>query len=156
MRVTIKGQVTIPIEIREKLGITPDTEVDFLQEGDRVFLVKRKGTDRATRRFKKLRGIATVKMTTEEIMALEPLAEKWKAFGWEVIEIDGSNINEMIQAFNKTKRIIKKPKVIISYFIKGADVSFMEHTKKYHGRPPNQEEYEIAIKEIEKIKKNII
>jgi transketolase len=94
--------------------------------------------------------------STEEIMALEPLAEKWRAFGWEVIEIDGSNMNEMIKGFNKSKSIIKKPKVIISYFIKGADVSFMEHTKKYHGRPPNKEEYEIAIKEIEKIEKDII
>ncbi|WP_024333923.1 AbrB/MazE/SpoVT family DNA-binding domain-containing protein [Desulfotignum balticum] len=70
MRVTTKGQVTIPIHIREKLGITPDTEIDFLQEGNRVFLVKRKKNARATRRFKKLRGIATVKMTTDEIMAL--------------------------------------------------------------------------------------
>ena len=71
MRVTTKGQVTIPINIREKLGITPDTEIDFFQEGDRVFLVKQKGTTRgATRKFKKLRGVATVKMTTDEIMAL--------------------------------------------------------------------------------------
>ena len=70
MRVTTKGQVTIPIDIREKLGITPETEVDFLQEGDRVFLVKRKETARTNRKLKKLRGIATVKMTTDEIMAL--------------------------------------------------------------------------------------
>ena len=70
MRVTTKGQVTIPVNIREKLGITQDTEVDFLQEGDRVILVKRKGTTPTRRRFKKLRGVATVKMTTDEIMAL--------------------------------------------------------------------------------------
>jgi len=70
MRVTTKGQVTIPINIREKLGITPDTEIEFLQDGDRVFLVKRKGTVQAARKFSKLCGIATVKMTTEEIMAL--------------------------------------------------------------------------------------
>jgi AbrB family looped-hinge helix DNA binding protein len=70
MRVTTKGQVTIPVEIREKLGITPETEVDFLQEGNRVFLVKRKGKAHATRKFSKLRGAATVKMTTDEIMAL--------------------------------------------------------------------------------------
>jgi len=94
--------------------------------------------------------------STEEIMALEPLAEKWKAFGWEVMEIDGENLDEMIQNLNKAKKIIKKPKVIISYYIKGADVSFMEHTQKYHGRPPNKEEYETAIREIEEIKKNII
>lgn len=93
--------------------------------------------------------------STEEIMGLEPLAEKWKAFGWGVIEVDGSNINEIIQGFSKAKNIIKKPKVIISYLIKGADVSFMEHTRKYHGRPPNKEEYETAIKEIENIIKNL-
>lgn len=70
MRVTIKGQVTIPIGIREKLGITPATEVDFLEDGDRVFIVKRKGSVGRTRKFRKLRGIATVKMTTDDIMNL--------------------------------------------------------------------------------------
>jgi AbrB family looped-hinge helix DNA binding protein len=70
MRVTTKGQVTIPQHIREKLGITPATEIDFVEKGERVFLVKRKGTKAATRKFAKLRGVATVKMTTDEIMAL--------------------------------------------------------------------------------------
>ena len=70
MKVTVKGQVTIPLNIREKLGITPSTEVDFLEEGDRVFLAKRKSKASATRKFRKLRGVATVKMTTEEIMNL--------------------------------------------------------------------------------------
>jgi len=94
--------------------------------------------------------------STEEIMALEPLAEKWKAFGWEVVEVDGSSINETIHAFERSKMILKKPKVIISYLVKGSEVSFMEHTKKFHGRPPNKEEYEAALKELEKIKKNLI
>jgi len=70
MRVTTKGQVTIPQHIREKLRITPATEVDFIEEKNRVYLVKRKGKNITTRRFRKLRGIATVKMTTDEIMAL--------------------------------------------------------------------------------------
>jgi len=70
MRVTIKGQVTIPIHIREKLGITPASEIDFLEEGDRVFLVKRKERAGSTRKFKNLRGIANVNMTTDEIMEL--------------------------------------------------------------------------------------
>jgi AbrB family looped-hinge helix DNA binding protein len=70
MRVTTKGQVTIPQQIREKLGITPATEVDFVEDGDRVYLVKRRGNAAATRKFARLRGVATVKMTTEEIMAL--------------------------------------------------------------------------------------
>jgi AbrB family looped-hinge helix DNA binding protein len=70
MRVTTKGQVTIPQNIREKLGITPATEVDFIEEKGRVFLVKLKEKKAAKRKFAKLRGLATIKMTTEEIMAL--------------------------------------------------------------------------------------
>ena len=70
MRVTTKGQVTIPVNIREKLGITPNTEIDFIEEKDRVYLVKRKMKDTPTRKFRNLRGIATVKLTTDEIMAL--------------------------------------------------------------------------------------
>jgi AbrB family looped-hinge helix DNA binding protein len=61
MRVTTKGQVTIPQHVREKLGITPATEIDFIEE---------KGKNITTRKFRKLRGIATIKMTTDEIMAL--------------------------------------------------------------------------------------
>jgi AbrB family looped-hinge helix DNA binding protein len=70
MKVTTKGQVTIPQMIREKLGITPMTEVDFIEEKGRVYLVKKKGADITNSRFRNLRGIATIKMTTDEIMAL--------------------------------------------------------------------------------------
>jgi transketolase len=94
--------------------------------------------------------------STEEIMALEPLSDKWKSFGWEVIEIDGSNLNEVIRAFKKSKTILGKPTVIISYLIKGSDVSFMEHTKKYHGRPPNEDEYLQAIEELNNIEKTLL
>lgn len=70
MRVTTKGQVTIPQHIREKLGITPAAEIDFIEEKGRVYLVKIRGENITNRKFRKLRGIATVKMTTDEIMAL--------------------------------------------------------------------------------------
>lgn len=70
MRVTTKGQVTIPQHIREKLGITTTTEIDFVEEEGRVYLVKRKADKAAIQKFAKLRGSATVKMTTDEIMAL--------------------------------------------------------------------------------------
>jgi transketolase len=93
--------------------------------------------------------------STEEIMALEPLADKWKAFGWEVIETDGSNLNEILQGFERGKSVLGKPKVIISYLIKGADVSFMQHTQKYHGRAPNKEEYTLALNELENIEINL-
>ncbi|MBN1380330.1 MAG: AbrB/MazE/SpoVT family DNA-binding domain-containing protein [Deltaproteobacteria bacterium] len=70
MRVTTKGQVTIPQEIREKFQITPAVEIDFIEEEDRIYLVKRKGRTKNTRKFNKLRGIANVNMTTDEIMTL--------------------------------------------------------------------------------------
>ncbi len=69
MKVTIKGQVTIPRRIREKLGITPGAEVDFLEEKGRVYLVKKSHAPE-TKRFRKLRGTASIAMTTDEIMAL--------------------------------------------------------------------------------------
>ena len=69
MRVTTKGQVTVPQEIRQKLGITPGSEVDFIEEDGRVYLV-RKTTPKPQSRFRRFRGRATVKLSTEEIMAL--------------------------------------------------------------------------------------
>ena len=68
MRVTTKGQVRIPRPIREKLGITPNSEVDFVEDGDRIYLLK--SGNLFEKKFGSLRGIATVKMTTDEIMAL--------------------------------------------------------------------------------------
>ncbi len=67
MRVTTEGQVTIPQHIRDKLGIAPHSEVEFVLEGDKVILVKKEADDNP---FSRLRGVATVKMTTDEIMAL--------------------------------------------------------------------------------------
>ena len=70
MRVTTKGQVTIPQHIREKLGIFPATIVEFVEEKGRVYIVKKETAENRSSKFRKLRGVATVKMTTEEIMAL--------------------------------------------------------------------------------------
>jgi antitoxin PrlF len=71
MRITTKGQVTIPAEIRERLGLLPNTEVDFETDGDTVTMRKAGGTGRRGRRIVEyLRGRATTRMTTDEIMAL--------------------------------------------------------------------------------------
>ncbi len=69
MRVTTKGQVTIPRGVREALGISPETEVDFIEDGGRFYIVKT-NLPNVTRKFKKLRGIASSKMSTDEIMSL--------------------------------------------------------------------------------------
>lgn len=70
MRVTSKGQVTIPQAIRDKLGITPSTDVEFREEGERVYLVKKADSPSGNNRFRRFRGMATIKMSTDEIMAL--------------------------------------------------------------------------------------
>lgn len=69
MRVTIKGQVTIPRRIREILGIVPETDIEFVEEDGRVYIVKT-SKDKPTKKYAKLRGIATAKMSTDEIMNL--------------------------------------------------------------------------------------
>jgi len=85
---------------------------------------------------------------TEEIMPLEPLRLKIEAFGWEVLEIDGHNIEAIIKALDYAETVKNKPTCIIAYTVKGKGVSFMENTYKWHGRSPNKEEYEEALKEL--------
>ena len=70
MRVTTKGQVTIPQHIREKLGILPATEIEFVEEKDRVYIVKKEDPGNRNNKFRRMRGVATVRMSTDEIMAL--------------------------------------------------------------------------------------
>jgi AbrB family looped-hinge helix DNA binding protein len=70
MRVTTKGQVTIPQSIRKKYNITPMSEINFVEEKGRVYIVKKKSKGSSPRKFKKFKGVATVKLSTEEIMAL--------------------------------------------------------------------------------------
>ena len=69
MRVTTKGQITIPINVREVLGIMPETEIDFREDNGRFYIVKI-SKPKKTKQFNKFRGIATAKMTTDEIMNL--------------------------------------------------------------------------------------
>lgn len=89
----------------------------------------------------------------EEIMALEPLVDKWEAFGWHVIQSDGHNIEELLTAFNQAKTIKQKPTLILAHTVKGKGVSFMEHVVNFHGVAPTQKEKDIAIKELDDIEK---
>lgn len=82
---------------------------------------------------------------TENIMPLEPLREKYEAFGWHVLEIDGHNIEEIIDAFSQAKAIFEKPTVIIAHTIPGKGVDFMENKFEWHGKPPNKEEAKLAL-----------
>lgn len=79
---------------------------------------------------------------TEEIMTKEPLRDRYEAFGWHVIDIDGHNIEQIIDACNEAKAIIEKPVVIIAHTIAGKSVDFMEYDYRWHGSPPGTVETE--------------
>lgn len=86
---------------------------------------------------------------TEEIMPLEPLEDKYRAFGWHVLHIDGHNMEEIIGAFDHARAVFEKPTIIIAHTIPGKGVSFMENKFEWHGKPPNKEEAELALKELQ-------
>ena len=83
-----------------------------------------------------------------EVMGIEPIEDKWKAFGWHVIKVDGHDISEILDAFKRAKQIKLKPTMIIAKTIKGKAISFMENVVDFHGRAPTKEEAEIALKEL--------
>lgn len=88
----------------------------------------------------------------DEVMNIYPLDKKFKSFGFEVINIDGHDMKQIISAFNKAKTIKGKPTVIIAKTIKGKGVSFMENVADWHGKAPNEEEYKIAMEELKAVR----
>lgn len=92
---------------------------------------------------------------TKDVMDIGNLALKWKAFGWNVIDINGHDMSQIVKALYKAEKMKnKKPTIIISNTIKGKGVSFMELNHRFHGKAPNDEEYKKAVEEIEKINVN--
>lgn len=86
--------------------------------------------------------------TIEEVNSAYPIADKFKAFNWNVIEIDGHNYEEIEEAFNNAKQTKGKPTCIVMKTVKGKGVSYMENSVGWHGKAPNDEEYEIAMGEL--------
>ncbi len=85
---------------------------------------------------------------TEDIMPLENLRAKYEAFNWHVLEIDGHNMQEIIDAFAEAKAIFEKPTLIIAHTIPGKGVDFMENKFEWHGKPPSKEEAKLALQEL--------
>jgi transketolase len=85
---------------------------------------------------------------TAQIMSVEPLADKWKAFGWHVTEINGHDFKEILRALEKSKDVKGRPNLIIAHTIKGKGVSYMEGAVGFHGKAPTDEEYELAMEEL--------
>jgi transketolase len=85
---------------------------------------------------------------TEVVMPLEDLRAKWESFGWHVIEIDGNNIESVIDSLAMARAIVEKPVMIIAHTIPGKGVDFMEYDFHWHGMPPNHEQAKLALHEL--------
>ncbi len=85
---------------------------------------------------------------TEDVMPLESLADKYKAFGWHVLEVDGHNMRAFVDACEEAKTIYEKPTIIIAHTIPGRGVSYMENNYLWHGNPPNEEQARQALSEL--------
>ena len=83
-----------------------------------------------------------------DVMSLDPFGEKWQAFGWNVIELDGHDLTRLLDAFDRAKSVKGKPTVVIAHTVKGKGVSFMENNVDFHGKAPNAEQVELALKEL--------
>ncbi|MBM3128400.1 MAG: transketolase [Chloroflexi bacterium] len=84
----------------------------------------------------------------EKVMPIEPVADKWRAFGWNVIEIDGHNMTQIVSTLDCALTIKGVPTIIIANTIKGKGVSFMENQPEWHGKAPNAEQYRQAMQEL--------
>ena len=87
--------------------------------------------------------------TIEEVMSSYPIDEKFKSFGFQIINIDGNDIEEIIKAFDVARNVKGKPTCIIAKTVKGKGVSFMENKVEWHGKAPNEEQYKQAMEELE-------
>lgn len=85
---------------------------------------------------------------TEDVMPLDPLGEKYKAFNWHVLHINGHNFTEIVNAVNYAKAYYERPTVIIAHTIPGKGVDFIENKFEWHGKPPTKEEAKVALHEL--------
>lgn len=92
---------------------------------------------------------------TEDVMPLEPLEDKYKAFNWHTLHIDGHNIEEIIDSVNHARAVYEKPTVIIAHTTPGKGVSFMENLPEWHGKPPDKEEAKKALHELRTLRGKI-
>ncbi|MET3848137.1 MULTISPECIES: transketolase [unclassified Paenibacillus] len=87
--------------------------------------------------------------TTEEVMGLDPLDEKWRAFGWHVVSIDGNDMDALVEAFRAAPSVIGKPTLVIANTVKGKGVSFAENVAAWHHHVPDDEQLKLALFELE-------
>ncbi|MFZ3101187.1 MAG: transketolase [Desulfitobacteriaceae bacterium] len=93
--------------------------------------------------------------STDSVMSSAPLFDKWRAFGWHVLEVDGHDIEKLVAAFAEAKNVQGKPTMLIAHTVKGQGVSFMENVAAWHGNAPNAEQAEQALKELQEEAANL-
>jgi transketolase len=93
---------------------------------------------------------------SEQVMPLESIVAKWESFGWHVQEVDGHNIEAIIDACAMARAIVDRPSLIIAHTIPGKGVDFMEYDYTWHGKPPGHKEAKIALEELRTLKGKII
>jgi transketolase len=94
------------------------------------------------------RNFIQIDGSTEDVMPLEPLADKYRAFNWEVFICDGNDIGAFIATVERAKQVRVKPQVVIANTVPGKGVSFMEHDYLWHGKPPKADEADVALREL--------
>src|SRR5690606_10226717 len=85
---------------------------------------------------------------TEHVMPLEPLVDKWRAFGWNTWEIDGHDFDQILESVGRAQRETERPTMIVAHTIKGKGVSFMENATSWHGTPPDDDQHARALEEL--------
>jgi transketolase len=94
--------------------------------------------------------------STEDVMPLENLRDKWESFGWHVLEIDGHNMQSIIDAVNVGKAVTNRPTMIIAHTIPGKGIDFMEYDYRWHGVAPNSEQAKEALKKLRTLDGKIV
>jgi len=92
---------------------------------------------------------------TEQVMPLEPLADKWRAWNWHVLEIDGHNVEAIASAFDQAKSVYERPTMIIAHTIPGKGVPEFERDFHWHGKPPDAEQARMALSELRTLGRKI-
>ena len=102
------------------------------------------------------RNFIQIDGSTEDVMPLEPLADKYRAFNWNVLECNGNNIAQFIETVDKAQQSKDKPTVIIAHTTPGKGVTYMEGDYTWHGKPPNKDQADEALRELEAERERIL
>ena len=135
-------------------AITSDGEQDEGQLWEAVMFAGKYKMDNLT--FIMDRNNIQIDGYTEDVMPIEPLREKYEAFNWHVIDVDGHNIEAMIDACNEAKAIYEKPVMIIAHTIPGKGVDFMEFEYSWHGKVPKSDEAKEALHQLRTLQGKIV